>query len=249
MPTEPLISVIMPAYDASAHLPRAVASVRRQTRKDWELLISDDGSRDNTVALARSFAQHDPRIKVLTKGDHDSKGAAAARNRAISHASGRFLAFLDADDEWLPEKLDRQVGLMLTEGAALTFTGFWRQKAERRHEVKVPSRVIRRDLLKGNVMGTLTVICDRCQLGEITFPLLALRQDYALWLDLLHRTDAAIGLQAPLAVSHVTQGSLSSNRWRATRATWHVYRQHAGLGPLASGYYLTSHLARRLRRG
>lgn len=249
MPTEPLISVIMPAFDAAAHLPRAVASVRRQTRKDWELWISDDESRDRTVALAKSFAAHDPRVKVLTKGVRGKKGAAAARNRAISAARGRFLAFLDADDEWLPEKLDRQVGLMLTEGAALTFTGFWRQKALRRHEVKVPSRVTGRGLLRGNVMGTLTVMCDRGQLGDITFPSLALRQDYALWLDLLHRTEAAIGLQAPLAVSHVTQGSLSSNRWRATRATWQVYRQHAGLGPLASGYCLASHLARRLRRG
>lgn len=249
MPTEPLISVIMPAYDAAAHLPRAVASVRRQKREDWELWISDDGSRDGTVALARSFAEHDPRIKVLSKGDHDQKGAAAARNRAIAQSGGRFLAFLDADDEWLPEKLDRQAGLMLTQGAALTFTGFWRQKGARRHEVKVPPSVTRRGLLRGNVMGTLTVMCDRRQLGDITFPSLALRQDYALWLDLLNRTDAATGLQAPLAVSHVTQRSLSSNRWRAARATWHVYRQHAGLGPLASGYYLTSHLARRLCRG
>lgn len=245
----PRISVIMPALNAAAHLARAVASVKAQTRHDWELIIADDGSCDGTLALAASFAAADPRIKVLRRREAAPRGAGAARNRAIKAAQGRYLAFLDADDEWVPDKLHRQVGRMEAEGLALTFTGFWRDRGARRHEIKVPEGVTRAGLLAGNVMGTLTVVCDRAQLGKVAFPDLPLRQDYALWLDLLRRTHRAQAIQAPLAVAHVTPGSLSSNRWRAVRATWRMYRDYVGLGHLAAAGCLTSHLMRRLWRG
>jgi len=245
----PAISVIMPALNAEAHLARAVASVQVQTRSDWELIIADDGSCDGTLALADSLAKADSRIRVLPPTDSDAHGAAAARNKAMATARGRYLAFLDADDEWLPDKLRLQVGRMEAEALALTFTGFWRDRGARRYEVKVPPRVTREALLRGNVMGTLTVVCDREQLGDVAFPDLSLRQDYALWLSLLCRTEAAQALQTPLAVSHVTPGSLSSNRLRATRATWRVYREFAGLGRLAAAGCLTSHLAGRVWRG
>lgn len=247
--TRPVISVIMPALNAEAHLARAVASVRMQTRSDWELIIVDDGSCDGTLALAATYARSDPRITALSRAKYDAQGAAAARNRGILQSRGRYIAFLDADDEWLPEKLRLQVGRMEAEGLALTFTGFWRDRGARRYEVKMPARVTRKGLLRGNVMGTLTVVCDRGRLGDIAFPDLPLRQDYALWLSLLCRIEAAQAIQAPLAVSHVTPGSLSSNRLRATRATWRVYREFAGLGRLAAARCLTSHLVGRVWRG
>lgn len=245
----PTVSILMPALNAAAFLPRAVASVVAQTRQDWELIIADDGSTDDTPGLARDLARADPRIRVLPAPETGPRGAAAARNRAMEVARGRYLAFLDADDEWLPEKLARQLGWMEAEGLALTYTGFWRQQATGRREIRVPGRVDRRELLRGNVIGVLTAICDREQLGPMAMPLLPLRQDYAFWLDLLTRTEAAHGLQEPLAVYHVTPGSLSANRWRASRATWRMYREHAGLGRLQAGWYLTSHLLRRLMRG
>lgn len=239
----------MPTLNAAAFLARAVASVRTQTRRDWELIIADDGSTDATPVLARTLADEDPRIRVLAAPETGPRGAAAARNRAIAVARGRYLAFLDADDEWLPDKLARQLGWMEAEGLALTYTGFWREQAGARREVRVPARVDRQELLRGNVIGVLTAICDRAQLGQMAMPLLPLRQDYAFWLDLLHRTEAAYGLQAPLAVYHVTPGSLSANRWKATCGTWRMYREHVGLGRLRTGWYLASHLIRRLARG
>lgn len=245
----PSISIVMPARNAAAHLLRAVSSVQAQTREDWELIIADDGSTDGTLDLARDLAAHDPRIRPLAPPDSGQRGAAKARNRAIAAARGRYLGFLDADDEWLPEKLARQLGWMEKQGLAITFTGFWRQRAEQRHEVKVPARVTRRQLLRGNVIGGLTVICDREKLAPVEVPALRLRQDYALWLDLLSRTEAAHGLQEPLAIYHVTPGSLSSNRWRATQATWRMYRDHAGLGRVAATWCLASHVIRRLLRG
>lgn len=239
----------MPCLNAAAFLPRAVASVTGQTRPDWELIIADDGSSDATPALARKMAEADPRIRLLAAPGRGPRGAAAARNRAIAVARGRYLAFLDADDEWLPEKLDRQLGWMQAEGLALTYTGFWRIQGARRHEVKVPARVDRQRLLYGNVIGVLTAICDREQFGPLAMPLLPLRQDYAFWLDLLKHTEAAHGLQAPLAVYHVTPGSLSANRWRASAGTWRMYREHAGLSRLRAAWYLGNHLWRRARRG
>ncbi|TNF23444.1 MAG: glycosyltransferase family 2 protein [Rhodobacteraceae bacterium] len=239
----------MPTLNAEASLARAVTSVRAQTRGDWELVIADDGSSDRTPALARQMAADDPRIRVLDAPETGPHGAAAARNRAIAVARGRYLAFLDADDEWLPDKLALQLGWMETEGLALTYTGFWRQQGDRRREIRVPARVDRQRLLHGNVIGVLTAICDRDQLGPVAMPLLPLRQDYALWLDLLKRTEAAHGLQEPLAVYHVTPGSLSANRWKATRGTWRMYRNHAGVGRLAAAWYLASHLLKRLARG
>lgn len=245
----PAVSVIMPTLNAETCLDRAVASVRAQTRGDWELLIADDGSDDSTLARARDMAAEDPRIRALTAPPTGPRGAAAARNRAIAVARGRYLAFLDADDEWLPEKLARQLGWMEAKGLALTYTGFWRVQDDRQREVKVPARVDRQGLLYGNVIGVLTAICDREQLGPMAMPLLSLRQDYAFWLDLLKRTEAAHGLQEPLAVYHVTPGSLSANRWKATCGTWRMYRNHAGLGRLPAAWYLASHLLRRLARG
>jgi teichuronic acid biosynthesis glycosyltransferase TuaG len=245
----PAVSIIMPCLNAAACLPRAVASVTAQTRHDWELIIADDGSSDATPALARERAAADPRIRVLAAPETSPRGAAAARNRGIAVARGRYLAFLDADDEWLPEKLARQLGWMQAEGLALTYTGFWRVHATGRREVRVPARVDRQRLLRGNVIGVLTAICDRDQLGPMAMPLLPLRQDYAFWLDLLKRTEAAHGLQVPLAIYHVTPGSLSANRWRASAATWRMYREHAGLGPLPAAWYLASHVIRRLIRG
>lgn len=245
----PAISVIMPVRNAAAHLARAVASVRAQTRGDWELIIADDGSTDTTLSLAQALSAQDPRIRPLPPPQNGPRGAAAARNRAIAVARGRYLGFLDADDEWLPQKLARQLGWMEARGLALTFTGFWRQRDGQRRAIGVPDRVDRRQLLRGNVIGGLTVICDRHLLGPVEVPLLSLRQDYALWLDLLTRIEAAHGLQEPLAVYHVTPGSLSSNRWRSTKATWRMYRDHAGLGRLAAARCLASHLIRRLARG
>ncbi len=239
----------MPARNADAHLSRAVLSVQGQTRQDWELIIADDGSTDTTFTLARELARDDARIRPLARQEGDPRGAAAARNRAIAQARGRYLGFLDADDEWLPEKLARQLGWMEECRLALTFSGFWRMRKGHRHEVRVPAQVTREQLLCGNVIGTLTAICDRTLLGEIEMPHLSRRHDYALWLDLLTRTDAAHGLQEPLAVYHVTQGSLSSSRLRSIRATWRVYRDHAGLSRLRAAWCLSSHLIRRLFRG
>ena len=197
----------------------------------------------------QTFVEILNRVKTEYVEEVDDKTLLENAVRGMLTGLDPHSAFLDADDEWLPEKLARQLGWMQAEGLALTYTGFWRVHATGRREVRVPARVDRQRLLRGNVIGVLTAICDRDQLGPMAMPLLPLRQDYAFWLDLLKRTEAAHGLQVPLAIYHVTPGSLSANRWRASAATWRMYREHAGLGPLPAAWYLASHVIRRLIRG
>ncbi|SFR15599.1 glycosyltransferase family 2 protein [Poseidonocella sedimentorum] len=241
-----LVSVIMPAWCAAPWLERAVLSVRNQTRTDWELFIVDDASTDDTAAIATRLARDDPRIRLLAQPRRS--GAAQARNRAISQAAGRYIAFLDADDCWLPEKLETQIAFMERVGAGLSYTGFWRARGEKRREVAVPESVDHAALLRGNIIGCLTAVYDRERLGTRLMPDLPLRQDYALWLEILRELPRAHGLTTPLAVHHATPGSLSSRRLRAAAATWQVYRRE-GLGRGAASLCLGRHLLRRLARG
>lgn len=252
MPTEsggtaPLVSVLMPVFNAAAVLERAVASVRAQSLPDWELLIVDDGSADESAAVIAGCAADDARIHTLAQGRNT--GAAAARNRALAMARGRYIAFLDADDAWLPEKLDRQVGMMQRQDAALGFSGFWREENGSYARVRVPERVTRGRLLRGNVIGCLTAIYDRARLGDMPMPDLRLSHDYALWLDILGRIDHAAGLDEPLAIHHRSRGSLSASRLRSLQGTWGMYRSHLGLPRTRAAFYLAHHIARRARRG
>jgi teichuronic acid biosynthesis glycosyltransferase TuaG len=237
----------MPAYNAGGHLARAIASVRAQTREDWELIIIDDGSTDDTHRIAKRWAVIDPRIVLLDQPLNS--GAAQARNRALLAARGRFIAFLDADDEWHPEKLAAQLDFMAEHKAAFSFTAFWRERAGHLHLVQAPASVTRACLLRGNRIGCLTVVFDRDRLGLVQMPDLRLRQDYATWLDLLDRTESALGLDMPLATLHQRAGSLSSDKVRAMLATWRVYRLHAHLSTWQAVQCLASHLVGRLIRG
>lgn len=236
----------MPAWNVEGTLGRAMTSVQAQTLQSWELLVIDDASGDDTGRIGADVAARDDRVRVLTQAQRS--GAAQARNRGIRAARGRFIAFLDADDEWLPGKLEQQLAFMAERKAALSYTEFWRDTGTRRSRVAVPARVSHRDLLHGNVIGCLTAVYDRQMLGTVEMPDLRLRQDYALWLEILRRIPQAHGLQMPLAVHHQHAGSLSSNRWRAMRATWTLYRRE-GLGRLAAARCLASHLLRRVLRG
>nr|WP_216665618.1 glycosyltransferase family 2 protein [Pseudoruegeria sp. HB172150] len=243
-PNDPLVTVVTPVYNALSTLERTVDSVRAQDFGDWELILSDDGSTDGSDDLAQRLACKDPRIRFLPHACNT--GAAQARNRALGVARGQFVAFLDADDEWLPHKLRRQIQFMRETGAAFTYSGYLRVRGSRRREVRVPPSVDYAGLLGGNVIGCLTAVYDTAQLGRVEMPDLRLRQDYALWLKLLRQVDCARAVPEPLALHHLRTGSLSSARWAALRATWTLYRQVEGLPRHRAATCLTRHLTRRL---
>lgn len=244
-PPAPAVSVLMPAHQAATTLAAAIDSVRAQTWTDWELLVSDDGSRDGTAAIARAAAEGDARIRLIRS--EETSGAAAARNRALAVARGRYIAFLDADDLWLPEKLARQIPFMQRTGAVLSYTGFFRRRPGRAaRRVHVPAQVDRDRLLHGNVIGCLTAVYDAGQIGHVPMRPLRRRQDYALWLDILRLCPRAEGLDEPLAIYTLQPGSLSANKWAASRDTWRMYRDVAGLSRRQAALCLGSHLWQRL---
>lgn len=244
----PLVSVIMPAFQAAGTLERAARSVLIQDPARLELLIVDDASSDQTLTVAQKLATQDTRVKVLLHPQN--LGAAEARNTALRVAAGRYLAFLDADDEWLPGKLDRQITAMQSHKASLCYGAFWRQSQAGRHLVQVPQQLSYPELLRGNVIGCLTAVVDRTAFdAPLQMPLLRRRQDFAFWLLLLRKGAVTWGVQEPLAIYHQSAGSLSSARLAALQATWRVYHDAEGLSPLRSAQLTASHLLRRVLRG
>ncbi len=243
----PVVSIIMPVYNSEMTLEQAVASVLAQSFEAWELLLIDDGSQDGSAEICSRLAKLDERVRFLRQSGNT--GAAAARNAGLAAARGRFIAFLDADDCWLEDKLQLQLTFMQETDTVFSYSGFWRACGTARHQVHVPERVTRRELLRGNVIGCLTVIFDKDHFGGLQMPLLRMRQDFAFWLLLLEKCDEARGLDKPLAVYRVHPHSLTAGRGRAMRATWNMYRTHLGLPAWQSFWYMSSHLLRRFLRG
>ncbi|TPE48390.1 glycosyltransferase family 2 protein [Amaricoccus solimangrovi] len=234
----PLVSIVTPVWNAAATLPRTLASVRAQGLADWEHLLIDDGSTDGSAALIAAAAAADPRVRPLATGWNG--GAGVARNTGLRAARGRYIAFLDADDRWRPEKLARQIGFMERGGHAFAFTAYAREDASGRPLgiVAAPSRVTRAALLRRNVIGCLTAVYDAEALGRVEMPAIRRRQDYALWLRLLERVEAAHGLPEVLADYRVAAASLSGNKLVAARDTWALYRGELGLSaPRAAWYF------------
>ncbi|MFQ8431914.1 glycosyltransferase family 2 protein [Amaricoccus sp. W119] len=234
----PLVSVVTPVWNAAGTLGATLASVRAQSLSDWEHLLIDDGSTDGSAALIAGAVAADPRIRALATGRNG--GAGVARNLGLRAARGRYIAFLDADDRWHPEKLARQIGFMAAEGHAFSFTAYRRVDGAGRAlgTVAVPARVTRGELLRRNVIGCLTAVYDRAHFGAVEMPEVRRRQDYGLWLRLLESVEAAHGLPEVLADYRVAAASLSGNKLVAARDTWMLYRRVVGLSlPRAAWYF------------
>lgn len=240
-----LVSVVMPAHNSQFVLAESVRSVLTQTYTEWELLIVDDASTDATNVLAREFAETDQRIRLITLAENG--GVARARNTGIQAARGRYLAFLDSDDLWLPEKLRTQIEFMQRTGAAFSFTRYRRFGADKAltKPLKVPSTVQYQQLLKGNVIGCLTVIIDRAKIPEVSMPETK-HEDYVTWLGILRRGQLAWGLQRDLARYRVANSSISANKKNSAGWTWNIYRRIEGLTLLRSAWCFAHYVGRSM---
>lgn len=220
-----LVSVIMPAYNCAPFLKQSVESVKNQTYGNWELLLVDDGSTDGTAALAEGLAAEDGRIHVFhTKG---RQGPAVARNTALENASGEYAAFLDSDDLWLPEKLEKQLAFMQQTGADFSCTGYMRISEDGKQILgKVrpfPKADYNKVFYMANPVGNSTAIFRRTGLEDIRVPMIRKRNDFALWLAVLKRVDFAYGMSDFLGCYRVRQESVSSNKWNLLKYQWELY--------------------------
>ena len=231
------VSIITPCYNGERFVAEAIRSVQAQTYASWEMIIVDDCSEDESVAVVEAFILSDERIRLLSLATNG--GPARARNRAIEEARGRYIAFLDCDDLWLPTKLEEQVSFMQRHGHPFVFCGYQivSETGVVTSRVRPPRRLDYRALLKTCPIGCLTVVYDTGYFGKQYMPEIQKRQDFALWLKLLQITDFAYGLPRDLASYRVHKGSISSNKLSAAGFQWRVYRQVESLGLVRSIYY------------
>nr|WP_297456517.1 glycosyltransferase family 2 protein [uncultured Halomonas sp.] len=239
----PMISVIMPAFNSERFIVSSIESVQRQSFPDWELVIVDDCSTDQSFSIIEEMSQADSRIKLLRLDANG--GAAVARNAGIQHAQGRYIAFLDSDDTWLPYKLERQLEFIRHKKAAFVFSAYRKvdDKGNDLGIVGVPEKVTYHKLLKSCVIGCLTVMYDTHALGKVEMPLIRKRQDFGLWLRLLKRADYAYGQNEVLAEYTVRVDSISFNKKSAASYQWKLYREVERLSLLQSCYYFAHYAA------
>jgi teichuronic acid biosynthesis glycosyltransferase TuaG len=232
----PLVSIITPSWNVEGLIEETVRSVQAQTFADWELLIADDCSTDQTPEIIAEIGERDPRVKLIRQ--QKNGGPALARQAAIDRAQGRYLAFLDSDDLWLPEKLTRQLAFAREKRAALSYTAFRRINETNTvtgRLIEVPASLTYGQLLKNTAIATLTAMVDR----EIAGPVVMKNEgydDFCLWLSILARGHTAFGLNEDLARYRVRGSSVSSRPMRSAKWVWQIYRNVEHLSLVRSAW-------------
>lgn len=221
-----LVSVIMPTYNCGKFIAQSIDSVLSQTVADWEIQIVDDCSTDNTEEVLQPYLNQYPNIHYFCLPQNG--GPAVARTEAIKRATGKYVAFLDSDDLWLPEKLEKQISFMKKNNAKFSCTAY-RQMDVDGNDLHTalfpPARIDYRKCLRlGNPIGNLTVIYDQEALGKFEVPLIKKRNDFALWLQVLKKTDCCFGMNEVLAVYRMGRvGSVSHNKLAQIKYHWQLY--------------------------
>ncbi|TYB74208.1 glycosyltransferase family 2 protein [Bizionia gelidisalsuginis] len=231
-----LVSIITPLYNSELFISETITSVLNQTYSHWELLLIDDGSTDATCTIVNNFVAKYPNIFLLI--NDTNRGAGHSRNRGIQVAKGDFIAFLDADDLWKPEKLDKQVSFLNTQDTDICFSSYELiNEASQPLNTKVEALPILNyaKLLKSNYIGNLTGMYNAKTLGKVYMPLLRKRQDWVLWLNALERSGKpALSINDALAYYRLRKASISASKWRLIKYNYWVYKKGLGYSIPAS---------------
>lgn len=222
----PLVSVIMPAYNSADFISESIHSVLQQTHQNWELLIIDDASQDNTVSLIKEFETLDSRIRLFQ--NTTNLGAGITRNLGIKTSQGAYIAFLDSDDLWLPKKLETQLKFMQAHDLSMTYSSYQlidEQGNDLNKQVVALPKLTFQKLLKSNYVGNLTGIYNVDKLGKIYCPELRKRQDWAMWLTILQKIKSSKGISQPLAKYRIREKSISNNKVGLLKYNYLVYRE------------------------
>ena len=247
----PAVSIVTPLYNGANFIGQTIRSVQAQSLSDHEHIIIDNMSTDGGADIARQAAQKDSRISVLQHSQ--SQGASGARNAGITAAQGRYIAFLDCDDLWKPEKTRLQVAAMAQVGAAFSWTAY-DIVDETGRDIRtqmVPIAGTMRDLLNRKlVIGCLTAMYDSALLGKRLMTSPVAPEDFCLWADILTTCEAralpTVGLSQALAVYRVHVAGVSANKQRAALAYWRACRSHLGLSRLRSAGHFAQYVGRSL---
>ena len=242
-----LVSIITPSYKSKQFIAQTIESVLNQSYREWEMIIVDDASPDDSNSVIAKYTKKDSRIKLIKL--EKNSGPAVARNRAIEEAKGRYIAFLDADDLWMPEKLEKQIAFMQEKDCTLSYTAYetMTEAGVMKNRVVRPSlKLSYNDLLKSNQIGCLTAIYDTTKIGKMYMPLISKRQDYGLWLKILKKIDYAYGIDEPLSVYRIVSNSVSSNKYKLLKYNYLLFREHEKFSILKSFYYLGWNIGKKV---
>lgn len=233
--SSPLVSIVMPSYNSDATISDSIQSVLNQSYTNWELIITDDCSSDNTLLIIEHYIGLDQRIKLIK--NVSNFGAGFSRNKSIEMAKGKYIAFLDSDDIWNADKLSKQISFMEKGQYLFTFSSY--QKFSNKGNGRVvfaPPSVSYNKLLYSNVIGCLTAVYNAEVLGKRKMPLIRKRQDMGLWLELLKDCGLAYGIPDVLA-RYRTDTGMTKNKINAAKYQWEFYRKVVSLGVIKSCWY------------
>lgn len=242
-----LISIVIPAYNAEKYISYTLDSVLNQTYSDFEVIVIDDCSADKTYEIMEKYAELDDRIRIY-KNEKNS-GVSFTRNFGVSVSNGDYIAFLDSDDMWTPDKLSKQVELLeKNPDAALLFTGSAFMDYEGNaldHILQVPDKIGYKTLLKQNVISCSSVLVKKSYMEQIKMCNDSMHEDFAVWLKILRKEKYAYGINEPLLIYRLSNNSKSSNKIKAAKMAWRVYR-HIGLNIYVSIYYMFHYAVRSI---
>lgn len=242
-----LVSIITPSYKSEKFIAQTIESVLSQTYQNWEMIIIDDVSPDNSNKIIEEYCKKDSRIKLIKL--KKNVGPANARNEGIKQAIGKYISFLDSDDIWLPTKLEKQIKFMQDNDLAVTCSSY--------HTIdevgkQINTRIVKEsfsygDMLKSNHIGNLTGIYDCEKLGKIYMDDIG-HEDYTLWLKVVKKVNNIKTIVEPLAEYRILTNSISANKLKVLKWQWNIYRNIVGLDIFRSSYYFAWYIYYALKK-
>lgn len=229
-----LVSIITPCYNGEKYISETIDSVLGQTYPNFEMIVVDDGSKDNSARVVQKYQQKDKRIKLIKQ---NNAGSAAARNNGIRHANGQYIALLDADDVWLPNFLEKQIHFMKKNSTVCVFSSYDRIDENSQligHTTNAKPFITIKDMKVMNQIGCLTGLYDASKYGKkyLKEELNSMRDDYAYWYDIVALENKAYGNQEILAKYRVMQGSTTGDKKKLIGKQYKFYRQYLKESPL-----------------
>ena len=221
-----LVSILTPTFNAEKFIRATIKSVQEQTYENWEMILVDDASTDNTVSIIEDFAQRANRIQLFKFSEN--RGNGFARNAALDKATGKYIAYLDADDLWFPSKLEKQIQFLNANNLHFTFSYYDSIDEEGNNlnrRVESPNPLIYKQLFFCNYVGNLTAIYDADYFGKIILETSQKRQDWRLWLTILKQIKTAEVVPESLAFYRIRKDSISSSKIKLIKHNFGVYRE------------------------